>query len=226
MMVRPERRRSKTIGGTLLGLALVTSGVWALRSAASPSRSQTPKPSSATPLSIDTGPIVAELTRVEMRLMMAEQRIGELEREKPSPAVGSARPTSDERPDNVDAPGNNAGSALTEEERRAHVNAAFTAETADPSWKPEASVRSTLNELLPKGASVASIECRRSLCRVETSHPNAESQRSYVQAVGLPGPTQASRPFAGALFDEGTPSADGREVRSVTYFTRPGFELP
>jgi hypothetical protein len=106
------------------------------------------------------------------------------------------------------------------------VDAAFDSESVDPSWRPEAEVRSTLRELLPAGVSLRSVDCRRSLCRVETSHPNAESQRAYVQAVAMPSPTQGNRPFDGALFDEGTPSPGGHEVRSITYLMRPGFEPP
>jgi hypothetical protein len=156
-------------------------------------------------------------------LAQAEQRILELERQRQPRALPvnedrhEDQPSKDNRDETKD-------SELTETDRHARVEAAFATQGADPHWKPEPALRAVLREASLAGASIRSVDCRSSMCRVETSHPDLENERAYVQVIAFPSPNQAARPFAAALFDEPTTSPDGREVRTVTYFTRPGFE--
>jgi hypothetical protein len=161
----------------------------------------------------------AELAHMRADLARAERRLAQLETTEhvQSAQVGQAEPNTTA----AQAP----SGEVTDEQRRGRVEQTFTAERADTDSKPERALDTVLRELLPAGSSVLAIDCRDTLCRVETSHPDGDSQRAYVGAIALPRPDR-TRPFDGALFDSGEQLADGRTVRSVTYFVRPGRELP
>jgi hypothetical protein len=147
----------------------------------------------------------AELARVQSKLARAERRIAELES-----APGAAQPASPEP---------------TEVDQRGLVAQAFDAEPEDPNWAPEGEIQGLLAEALPAGSSLRSVVCRSTLCKVETSHMNQSEQQAFVQAFGMPRPGPP-RPFNGAMFDQGEPSAGGRELRSVTYLVRRGHAFP
>ena len=135
---------------------------------------------------------------------------------EPAPAVASADPA-----DQSAQP-----AKFTDAERREHVAEVFDAERTDPSWHGEADARSLFRQVLPAGSALRSVACRKSLCRVETSHPDAEARRAYVNALAMPNPGR-EMPFAGMLFDaEDDQAENGQTLRSVTYLVRTGYDLP
>lgn len=70
------------------------------------------------------------------------------------------------------------------------VAAEFDRDRADPAWNRSRELSSKVARLLTQGASVRAIECRSSLCRVETSHPSSENHakftRDFVRIGGAP----------------------------------------
>ena len=90
---------------------------------------------------------------------------------------------------------------------------------------PETELRSLLNEVLPAGAAIGALECKQTLCRLETTHPDQGNQATFVQAFLFARPGQ-ERPYGGALFDEPAASPDDHGVRSTTYLLRSGYDMP
>jgi hypothetical protein len=70
------------------------------------------------------------------------------------------------------------------------VEADFDRDRGDPAWNPSRQLMAKVARLLTQGASVRALECRSSLCRLETSHPSAANYakftRDFVQIGGSP----------------------------------------
>jgi hypothetical protein len=68
--------------------------------------------------------------------------------------------------------------------------AEFDRDRVDPAWNPSRQLISKVARLLTQGASVRALECRSSLCRLETSHPSSENYakftRDFVRIGGSP----------------------------------------
>jgi hypothetical protein len=91
------------------------------------------------------------------------------DRSDPAEPEGGGDPTASEPP-------------LTGEEIRDQMEAAFAGDapvTPDQDRAPELAER--VRAVLPAGSSVRSLECRHSLCRIETVHPTIEDYRDFVQ---------------------------------------------
>ncbi len=114
---------------------------------------------------------------------------------------------------------------VTSQQRWHRVEQAFAAEVPDPAWHPEAAFRALFAHTLPAGSALDAIECRSSLCRVETSHLDSDGRLAFLSALAMPDPTHPLG-FAAALFGDSVPSPDGRGVRSIMYVLRSGRELP
>jgi len=167
----------------------------------------------------------SELERLRSDLASAERRIAVLEIVTPEP--GAASPATAASPAAADGPGEaaNADEGSSDEHQRAAIAHAFDAEADDPSWNPDAEIQGVVQASLPAGSTVRSLQCRSSLCRVETSHPDQPAQAAYVSSLSIPRPG-STRPFKGVRFDAAERSADGRELRSVTYLVRRGHAFP
>lgn len=103
---------------------------------------------------------------------------------------------------------------------------AFAGERLDPSWARDARrlVDTALSAHLPDGSRLTAVECRSSLCRVETTHESRNDAKEFT-SKSLSDP--ASRPWNGS-FASGPTSVDalnGR-VTQIVYLVREGHELP
>jgi hypothetical protein len=161
----------------------------------------------------------AELEHMRSALARTEHRLAQLEI-KPSAAA-----TAPQDDDALEPEASPKTPEVSDGERRAFVAQSFERETRDPQWEPEAELRALLTEVLPAGAAIRALECKQTLCRLETTHPDQANQAAFVQAFLFARPGQ-ERPYGGALFDEPAPSPDGHGVRSTTYLLRPGHEMP
>lgn len=104
-------------------------------------------------------------------------------------------------------------------------SALFDHESTDPTWArtTEDELEEKLEAQLPPASTVQSVECRASLCRVETVHRDP-SAWSAVMSAGKDDPDNAL--WTGDVFSEELPSATGQESVVVSYFARQGTALP
>ena len=139
-----------------------------------------------------------------------------------------AVPASDERSDprapEAAETGSGPGSAVTAEDMRDQLQASFAAlplATDDVAHSLETGLRAAL----PAGSSVRNIECRGSLCRVETLHAGMDDFRDFVQRAfaGHPLAAVSNGPVFVNLLEEPAP---GRPVVAVAYVGREGTALP
>jgi hypothetical protein len=120
-----------------------------------------------------------------------------------------------------------AESPLTDEEMRDQMEAAFAGDAPvapDQDRAPELAQR--VRAVLPSGSSVRSLECRSSLCRIETVHPTVEDYRDFVQRgyVTLDFATRITRgPALVALLAE---PVEGQPVVAAAILGREGADLP
>lgn len=165
-----------------------------------------------------------------------------------SASAVSTRPELDDRPVRVDgtppASGPKAGAAApstrtergrpgpaasrTESFAAIHdtMEAAFVGETMDTSWARGAhkTAESSLSRHLPDGSRITSIECRSTMCRVESTHSHGRAADRFVNdALGEPDRTPWNGSFATGAIAEA--EANG-SVTMVTYLMREGNELP
>lgn len=73
---------------------------------------------------------------------------------------------------------------LDQSEVVARIDGVFDTEAWDPGWSASATREATaaLTDGLPGGSSLGKIECRTSLCRVESSHPDLDEYHEFVDA--------------------------------------------
>jgi hypothetical protein len=110
-------------------------------------------------------------------------------------------------------------------EIRDRFAAAFTEQRPDAAWS--ASARVTAQEriaaALPRTSELRSIECRSSMCRIETAHEDPEHYAQFVQDAFL---DPDKHVWDGGFFS--TPLEDSREGKLVTvaYLAREDEALP
>ncbi len=103
---------------------------------------------------------------------------------------------------------------LTPAQERDRLDLRFHADPPDERWSPplQRAAEGTLQAALPSGSSLRSCECRSSMCRAETLHPDLlHSQRFTRAAFLLPPPPDA--PWKGASY-------------SAPLDDRPSFDAP
>jgi hypothetical protein len=163
-----------------------------------------------------------------------------------SPALGAAspRPTEVPRPTAgrrasmplravPDVPGAERASSGTKrmpgspEEMRDRLEERFLSEAVDPAWTGGAteSLARGVRAVLPAGSRLTRIECRATLCRIETGHPDLNEFRTYAHAAFLDRETRVgtSGGFASLI---GEPPAGAGPVAGVAYLAREGKEMP
>jgi len=105
------------------------------------------------------------------------------------------------------------------------LEAAFTSQSRDGGWAMEArrTADATLSAGLPPKSALKSIDCRSTLCRIESIHDRYKDAKAFVNQLGTP----ERRPWNGAFYT-GPISQDPRSgaVTFVTYLAREGVELP
>ncbi|HMI91828.1 MAG TPA: hypothetical protein VK509_10720 [Polyangiales bacterium] len=72
--------------------------------------------------------------------------------------------------------------ALSIDRYHAFIAQRFAAESRDASWREAAGLEAKLNAILPSGSRLRSLDCRASLCKVETTHPDLERYREFLAA--------------------------------------------
>ena len=111
--------------------------------------------------------------------------------------------------------------AMAEAHERLEI--AFTEDRLDPEWASTAQriANSKLPEVLPKGSAIRSVECRSSICRLETSHRDREAYWAFLHAAIM---------NSNVLWNAATYSTplndDPNENFMVTYIAREGHLLP
>jgi hypothetical protein len=124
----------------------------------------------------------------------------------------------------ADAPSANRAPADATE-RRVQYNAKFSDEYRDAQWATASQDVATakLKTILPPTSELKSVECRSSMCKIETTHEDAEHYRDFANNAFM-NPTTV--PWNGAFFSTGAEDpATGRFV-AVAYLGREGQPLP
>jgi len=108
------------------------------------------------------------------------------------------------------------------EEVTQHIETTFHSEAMDTAWAREArqQLQEKLATILSKGASIGSLECHSSLCRIELRHPDEEQYRQFMQNMTQDGTfwKGASMTYRG--------EEDGRNIVTISYLTREGHAMP
>jgi hypothetical protein len=112
-------------------------------------------------------------------------------------------------------------------EVNALYDGAFASDRADPGWtaRDQRETVEKIHALLPEGSELRSLDCRESLCRIETRHPDMARHVTFYQRALVDPATQL---WNGPMYTapvEDDPSWDGPIV-AVAYLARPGKELP
>jgi len=134
------------------------------------------------------------------------------DRRNDEPAVAGAAPAS-------------AAPAPSSAEVRDRLEGVFRAEPVDAAWSLSAvrTLDGKLGALLPARSSVRSVDCRGSLCRIETSHADVNDYRDFVQRAFLGQIELWNAGFFVNVLSDPTP---GQPVVTVAYLAREGQSLP
>jgi hypothetical protein len=112
------------------------------------------------------------------------------------------------------------------EQVRDGLEAFFHAEAVDSTWSQATADKLTrgIQGALRPGSRLQRVECRQTLCRIETSHPDIAEFRAYVHDtyLGHDIDIPSGGTFVGVL---GEPTA-GSPVVAVAYMAGKGNELP
>jgi hypothetical protein len=108
---------------------------------------------------------------------------------------------------------------------RVQLDAAFLAERADPAWTGGAGrlAEARIGGALPPGSALRALECRASLCRIETEHPDLPHYRQFFQRAFI---DQDSRAWNGAVTTAELTEAGDGSVHVISYLAREGAPLP
>lgn len=109
---------------------------------------------------------------------------------------------------------------------RERISASFDVERIDSAWNgaERARLEKALPALLPQGSQLRRVECRSTMCRIESSHTGLPQFGNFVQRAFVSGDDRVAESgfFAGPL---GEPEP-GQPVITVTYLARKGHALP
>lgn len=103
------------------------------------------------------------------------------------------------------------------------LQTAFAGETVGDVHGTARSLETAIRATLPPSSKLRSVECRGSFCRVETTHPDADEFRAFVQATFQASSKIPSGPAFVSLVGE--PVA-GQPLTAVAFLAQPGTELP
>lgn len=108
---------------------------------------------------------------------------------------------------------------------RERMDQCFTQERPDPSWAAQAKqqVEASLAAVLPSSSAIRSVECRTTMCRIESTHGDREQYQRFIQD-GLMNPDKQAWNGAFLALRFGEPT-DG-PMLAVVYVAREGEELP
>jgi hypothetical protein len=109
---------------------------------------------------------------------------------------------------------------------RDRIGLAFDAEHLDSAWTGAelARLEKALPALLPQGSQLRRVECRSTMCRIESSHASVDQFGDFVQRAFINGEARVNQSgFFAGLLAEPTP---GQPVVTVAYIARQGHALP
>jgi hypothetical protein len=117
--------------------------------------------------------------------------------------------------------------ALKESDVIAGFNAGFEQDREDSTFteRQKRELIGKFNDALPKGSVIRDLDCRESMCRLETSHLTDGSFRTFVHQAILDPETRAWTGPAAISLDADHPAADGSVV-AVAFLAREGHALP
>jgi hypothetical protein len=122
-------------------------------------------------------------------------------------------------------PASSAPAPATPAEIHARFDARFNEERRDEAWAgtSQRTATSRISAVLPATSKLQSIECRASMCRIETTHEDAGHYRNFVRD-GFLDPNTA--PWNGAYFSTAVPDPDSGKLVATAYLAREGESLP
>jgi hypothetical protein len=87
--------------------------------------------------------------------------------------------------------------ARSAEEKEVQRRSDFEAETVDPGWarQRESAISQFVSSTASRDTNLGLVSCRRTTCRIETTHPSAEARDAYLQNMGSHGPEHGSAWF-------------------------------
>jgi hypothetical protein len=105
------------------------------------------------------------------------------------------------------------------------IERVFLGEGSDPSWsrQTERTVKEKLTASLPEASAVRSIECRSSMCRVETVFHDPEAYGRFAQSAFKDPET---RIWNGGAFSTSLGTDDRGDMVVISYLAREGEEIP
>jgi len=130
----------------------------------------------------------------------------------PTPTAPAAAPPTELRPADV----------------RDHMERVFVDEKPDLNWSrtAERTAETRLRSLMPEGGTLRSVECRASLCRIETSHEGLDEYREFVERAFMKMDTQVwNGPSYSTPLDDKA-AEHGFPLTFVSFLAREGHELP
>ena len=109
-------------------------------------------------------------------------------------------------------------------EPNVRLASAFVAERPDPAWTEAANrlADARLGAALPASSALRSVECRSSLCRIETVHPDMEHYQRFFQRAFV---DQDTRAWNGAVTTAELTEAGDGSVHVISYLAREGSPL-
>jgi hypothetical protein len=139
----------------------------------------------------------------------------------------AARPTQQEPvpPTTTPAPEAPQARAPTPAEVRDKLDGVFAGEQVDTKWAQEARAKAEgkLAAAMPATSALRSVECRASMCRVETVHEDLGSYRQFVEKAFQDPET---RVWNGGFFSTPVDKRDDGTLVIVAYLAREGEALP
>lgn len=172
-----------------------------------------------------------EQLRTEIKQLRAEQasntlltaqlaysRRGELERnvEQELPVAASAHDPSPAAPAPV--------REITEAEYVAQLDGKFGSEVQDPKWSQSAAREASraITAVMPIGTKLGKVECRTSLCKVESFHENLNAFHSFADSALLGRERQLWNGGVATMVR----SENGSGVTAITYIAKEGQGVP
>ncbi|WP_437669358.1 hypothetical protein [Sorangium sp. So ce131] len=155
------------------------------------------------------------------------RRIEAAERTSPAPP-----PAPEERAAAPTQPGDEPEGPAAAEQRTAtmaevseRLQDVFAGEGIDAQWTAAAreTARDKLSAALPDSSSLRSLECRSSMCRIETEHADLEQFQRFVQGAFM---DPQKKPWNGGFFAMPVSDPSDGKVVVVSYLAREGEPLP
>ena len=100
------------------------------------------------------------------------------------------------------------------------VEGEFSAERIDPTWTPSRELSAKVTQALPEGSRLRAVDCRSSMCRVETSHRDAQSYTGFTKQFAFTGESPPLWTGAAFLKVIRAPAREGEDLIAVAYLGR------